>query len=197
MIPLDSNGLPTASETLVAATLDDEWWPSVTTNSQDVYAIAWSMYWNNPVVGSDASSLMQFRSSGIPGLVWMNDYLSPHEDRPQWRSPKIAALGNSGYYVTVTLRMSSDEFDGVYGAIHRFNGFPDGSYEMRVGNLSRWSDPTSDSVWYPSIAAGPNSFLVVYPVSSATDSKIFALGSFIFTDSFESGDTTAWSATTP
>ncbi len=49
----------------------------------------------------------------------------------------------------------------------------------------------------PAVAAGAQSFLVAYPVISDTENHIFAVGSFLFSDGFESGDASAWSATVP
>lgn len=180
--------------------------PSVTTDGQGVYAVAWES-WLEVAAKSESSSAsemlktdVKFFSSTNPSLWWVEknvDLDATHH----WANPDIAYWGPDGRYAIAVNRGSADGMHAdVFGDIYQFNGNPDGTWNGNLGDgsLSPWHQWV-ESV-HPAMATGGGRYLVVLNAIlelPETGVHIRGLVSPIFADGFDSGDLSLWSSKKP
>ena len=180
--------------------------PSVTTDGQGVYAVAWQS-WLQVAAKSESSIApemlktdVKFFSSTDP-LLWWDERNVDLDTTYHWAYPDIAYWGPGGRYAIAVIRFSADGRQAdVFGDIYRFNGNPDGTWigNLGDGSLSPWHQ-WAESI-HPTMATGGGRYLVVLNAMleiPETGNHIRGLMSPIFVDGFDSGDFSMWSSKKP
>jgi hypothetical protein len=184
----DSAGAPLSGDTVVNVfTLGDQDDPALAVHPDGSFVVVWEDdYQTSPVEKSFARF---FDSAGSPltgevEVSAVSDQVNP-----------AAAAGDDG---STTLVWDSDGVDG--DALGVFGRTFDGT-GTAVGSQFQVNLTTAGPQGHPVVAGSNGQFLVVWedPVTEGDGVGLYArrLADAIFSDGFESGDTTAWSAVAP
>jgi len=188
----DADGLPIGSDEQVNTYANsDQRNPRVACPGDGSFVFVWDSEGSG---GNDDSSLsIQGRIFGADGTplgtdFQVNSYIDSTQDEPA-----VAAMADGSFEVV----WSSDGSPGDDDSYRSVQGQAFDASGGMVGSQLQVNTTTYYSQWAPDIDMTPQGDLIVVWNSSANGLRGRILRQLAFADGFESGDTSAWSATLP